>query len=167
MLESRSRSPQTTLALSLTALILYFPANLFPFMSIEMYGSRHSATIWGGVVELARGGSWPIALVILLASIVIPFVKLALLFYLALTATTEKNRRRKVRLYAFVEAIGRWSMLDIFLLAILVALIKLGPWGSVHPELGSWLFASVVVFTMFASMNFKPELLEDDDHERS
>lgn len=96
-------------------------------------------------------GSWTIAAIIFLASIVIPFIKLIILFYLGLTAKSEKNKILKTRLYNMVEAIGRWSMLDIFLLAVLVAIMKLDKWMSVTPESGSVLFAGVVVFTMLAS----------------
>lgn len=148
-----------TLAYSLTALIFWIPANVFPFMTIELYGNRNSSTIWSGIVSLAESGAWAIAAVVFLASLVIPFLKLATLFYLALTATNGKNIRFKTHLYHAVEAIGRWSMLDIFLLAVLVAIMKLGPWTQVEPEIGSLMFALVVVFTMLASMSFDPRIL--------
>lgn len=155
----RPRSLKLTLAFSLTALIFYLPANVFPFMTIELYGNRHSSTIWGGIVSLAEAGSWFIALIVLLASLVIPLLKLAILFYLALTARRKTNPLFKTKLYLFVEAIGRWSMLDIFLLAVLVAIMKLGPWTQVEPEVGSVMFALVVIFTMLASAQFDPKIL--------
>lgn len=166
-MKSASHSIQSTLAFSLTALILYIPANLFPFMTIELYGNRNSSTIWTGVVALAESGSVAIALVVFLASMVIPFIKLALLFYLALSAKQKKHPNFKQRLYQIIEAIGRWSMLDIFLLAVLVAIMKLGPWTTVEPGLGSLLFALVVIFTMLASASFDPQLLLKDDNEES
>lgn len=147
-----------TVAYSLTALIFYIPAMAFPFMSIELYGARTSATIWGGIVSLAEAGSWAIALVVFLASILIPLVKLVILFYLALSSQIG-NARFKTRLYHFVEVIGRWSMLDIFLLAVLVAIMKLGPWTRVEPQPGAVMFALVVIFTMLASAKFDPQLL--------
>jgi paraquat-inducible protein A len=162
------KSASWSLAFSLTALILYIPANLYPFMTIELYGSRNSSTIWGGIVSLNEGGSWPIALIVFLASMLIPFCKLIILFYLGLTASSGQHPRFKTKLYNIVEAIGRWSMLDIFLLAVLVAIMKLGPWTTVRPELGSLLFALVVIFTMLASEYFDPQLLwEDKDGKRS
>lgn len=162
---SRQQHPKSislTLAYSLTALILYIPANVFPFMSIELYGNRNTSTIWGGIITLTESGSWPIAAIVFLASIVIPFLKLLILFYLALTANTKKHARFKTTLYNIIESIGRWSMLDIFLLAILVAILKLGPWTTVEPQVGSVLFALVVIFTMVASASFDPNLLWED-----
>ncbi|MBX2988347.1 MAG: paraquat-inducible protein A [Bdellovibrionaceae bacterium] len=162
----KPKSARLTLAFSLTALVFYLPANLFPFMTIELYGNRNSSTIWGGVVTLTESGSWAIAMIVFLASMVIPLVKLAALFYLSFTARDKKHAKFKTRLYHVVEAIGRWSMLDIFLLAVLVAIMKLGPWTQVVPEIGSLMFALVVVFTMLASAYFDPKLLWEDENER-
>lgn len=155
----KPKSAELTLAYSLTALILYFPANIFPFMTIELYGNRNSSTIWSGIVSLLDSGSWVIGLVVFFASMVIPCLKLITLFYLALFAKHSAHPRLLTRLYHLIEAIGRWSMLDIFLLAVLVAIMKLGPWTSVKPELGSLLFVFVVIFTMLASSSFDPRLL--------
>lgn len=132
-------------------------------MTMEVYGSRSSATIWSSVVSLAESGSWLIATIIFLASIVIPFIKLFVLFFLSLTARHPKNKLLKTQLYRAIEYIGRWSMLDIFLLAVLVAIMKLGPWTSVQPEIGSAMFALVVIFTMLASASFDPRLLWKED----
>lgn len=168
--QSRRQHPKSlslTLAYTLTALILYIPANIFPFMSIELYGSRNTSTIWGGIVTLFESGSWPIALIVLLASIIIPFLKLLILFYLALTARNKKYPRFKTTLYNLIESLGRWSMLDIFLLAVLVAILKLGPWTTVEPQIGSVLFALVVIFTMVASASFDPNDLWEDKNEYS
>jgi paraquat-inducible protein A len=159
----KPKSAQLTVAFSLTALIFYLPANLFPFMTVELYGNRNSATIWGGIVDLANSGSWFIAIVVFLASLLIPLLKLLILFYLAFTAHRKKHPAFKTKLYHFVEAIGRWSMLDIFLLAVLVALMKLGKFTTVEPEIGSGLFLLVVIFTMLASAYFDPQLLWEDE----
>ena len=147
---------------ALTAMIFYFPANIFPFMTIEMYSNKNSATIWGGIVQLADSGSWPIAIVVFLASMLIPIVKLIILFYLGLTAQNKQHPRFKTKLYHIVEAIGRWSMLDIYLMAVLVAVMKLGRWTTVEPEIGSLLFALVVLFTMLSSAYFDPKLIWED-----
>ena len=161
----KPKSIETTLSYTLTALILFIPANLFPFMTIHLYGRQNSSTIWGGVVSLIQDGSWPIGLLVFLASLVIPLIKLCILFYLSLTAKNKKNPRFKTKLYHIIEAIGRWSMLDIFLLAVLVAIMKLGPWTTVEPEIGSLLFAFVVIFTMLASASFDPQLLWKDEND--
>jgi len=161
----RPKSANLTLSFALTALVFYIPANVFPFMSIELYGSRNSSTIWTGILSLVHGGSWFIALVVFVASMVVPFLKLAALFYLALTAHRKTAPKFKTRLYYAIEAIGRWSMLDIFLLAVLVAIMKLGPWTTVEPEIGSLMFALVVIFTMLSSAYFDPRLLWEDENE--
>lgn len=165
-----AKSLGVTLALSFTALIFYFPANFLPFMTMELYGRRSSSTIWEGVVQLAESGSVFIAIVVFLASIFIPFLKLAILFYLSWEASfrSQKNESKskfQTRLYRFIELIGRWSMLDIFLLAVLVAIMKLGPWTTVEPNIGSVMFALVVVFTMLASMSFDPRLIWRNENE--
>lgn len=155
-----------TLAFSFTALVLYIPANIYPFMTIELYGNRNSSTIWSGVVSLFESGAWAVALVVFLASLFIPLLKLAILFYLALSARTKRHPQFKNFLYKMVEAIGRWSMLDIFLLAVLVAVVKLAPWAHVQPEFGSLMFLLVVVFTMLASAYFDPKLLWEEENDR-
>lgn len=158
----KPKSATLSMVFALTALIFYIPANIFPFMTIDMYSNTNSATIWGGIMSLADSGSWPIALIVFLASMLIPFVKLVILFYLGLTAGNKKNSRFKTKLYHMVEAIGRWSMLDIYLMAVLVAVMKLGRWTNVVPEVGSILFALVVIFTMLSSAYFDPKLLWDN-----
>lgn len=160
---AQPHSARKTLAYSLTALIFYFPANIFPFMTIELYGAKNSSTIWGGIISLIDSGSWPIALVVFLASMLVPFLKLVVLFYLSLT-NHHSHRAAKLWLYKIIESIGRWSMLDIFLLAVLVAIMKLGPWTRVVPERGSLLFLFVVIFTMLASANFDPQLLTEEEN---
>lgn len=160
----RPKSIELTLAFSLTALVLYIPANIYPFMTIEMYGNRNSSTIWSGTVSLFESGAWAVAFVVFMASLFIPLLKLAILFYLALTAHTKKHPQFKNKLYKMVEAIGRWSMLDIFLLAVLVAVVKLAPLAHVQPEFGSLMFLLVVIFTMLASAYFDPKLLWEEEN---
>ncbi len=160
------RSARLTLVFSLTALIFYIPANIFPFMTIELYGGRNSSTIWTGITSLLEQRSYAIALVVFLASMLIPMLKLMILLYLSLSAYTGKRGKFKMQLLRFVEAIGRWSMLDIFLLAILVAMVKLGSWTTVIAEIGSGLFALVVIFTMMASAYFDPRILWENTNEK-
>lgn len=132
-------------------------------MTMEIYGTRTSSTIWSTVVSLSESGSWFISMIIFLASLVIPFLKLVILFYLSMTANNQKNIYLKTQLHRAIERIGRWSMLDIFLLAVLVAVMKLGPWTSVQPEIGSVFFALVVIFTMLASAGFDPKIFQNDE----
>lgn len=160
-------STALTAAFTLTALIFYIPANIFPFMTIEMYGRSNSSTVWQGIVSLADAGSWFIAIVIFLASVLIPLLKILILFYLSSVAKNQNNPRFNTRLYFFVEAIGRWSMLDIFLLAVLVAIMKLGKWTHVQAEFGSLMFLFVVIFTMLASAYFDPQVLWRKKNETS
>lgn len=151
----------------MTAMIFYIPANIFPFMTIELYGNRNSSTIWTGTTSLIQQRSYAVALVVFLASILIPIMKLMILFYLSAAGQAGHRSKFKMSLYHFVEAIGRWSMLDIFLLAILVAMVKLGHWGTVEPGLGSAMFLMVVIFTMMASAYFDPRILWEEKDEKT
>lgn len=168
---TRPKAAMFTLAFSITAMILYIPANIFPFMTIELYGHRNSSTIFGGVLSLLDTGSPGLALLIFLASILIPAAKLAALFFLSLSHQDSRFRHLNRYLYRGIELIGRWSMLDIFLLAVMVAVLKLGHLANVQPEVGSGLFAGVVVFTMLASASFDPKRIgegqNDNDLEKS
>ncbi len=156
---TKLKDSRLSLIFSLTALIFYIPAMIFPFMTVEFYGNRSSSTIWTGILELAAHGSIAIALIVFLASVLIPMIKLVILFYLSLSWQTGRRQKFKSSLYHFVEAIGRWSMLDIFLLAVLVAVMKLGPMTDVAPERGAVMFLLVVIFTMLASAFFDPKLI--------
>lgn len=160
----KPKSLSRTLSFTMTALVFYVPALMFPFMSMEINGQRTTSTIWEGVKQLSRTGSVFIAVVVFLASILIPLLKLVILFYIVFTGRNQKHRRWKTTLYRFIEHIGRWSMLDIFLLAVMVAIMKLAPWTYVQPEIGSFMFALVVIFTMFASASFDTRLLWKDKY---
>src|SRR2546423_4504188 len=150
-----------TAALSLAALVLYIPANIYPILRMSMYGVYSESTVWDGVVSLMRHDEWAVAVIVFLASIVIPLVKLAGLFSLVATAYTGRGRRLRSRteLYKFIDAVGPWAMLDVFLLAILVALVKLGGLATVLPGPGLVAFTSVVVLTILASAAFDPKLI--------
>lgn len=162
----KSSSSQITLAFSLAALILYIPAMFFPFMTMELYGNKNSSTILEGVIDLAGRGSWFIAILVFLASVVIPVIKLLILFYINLVPPTPSNHEIQKRLHDFVEIIGRWSMLDIFLLAVLIAMLKFRPWAHVEAEPGSLMFALVVVFTMIASATYDTSQLRKARNEK-
>ncbi len=161
-----SRKPNSlsrTWALTLTAYILYIPANLLPIMTVTMSGKGEPDTIFSGVKELVTGGMWPLALLIFFASITVPVLKLLTLTYLLLSVHFKSSWRPKERttLYRITETVGRWSMIDIFVIAILVALVKLGSLATIEAGAGGVAFGGVVVITMFAAMSFDPRLIWD------
>ena len=156
-----SWSLQVTAALSLAALILYVPANIYPIMKMHLHGAYSESTVWDGIVMLMQHDQWFVAVIVFLASMVIPMVKLAGLFSLVVTARLGWGRRLRSRtqLYKFIDAIGPWAMLDVFLLAVLVALVKLSTWATIIPGPGLFAFTAVVVLTMLASAAFDPKLI--------
>jgi paraquat-inducible protein A len=156
-----SASLHVTAALSLAALVLYVPANIYPILTMTMYGSTSASTIWDGVVSLMQHGQWGVAIIVFLASLVIPLLKLAGLFFLVASSWTRLGRRLRARttLYKFIDAVGPWAMLDVFLLAVLVALVKLGQFATVIPGPGLVAFTGVVVLTMLASAAFDPKII--------
>ncbi|HSH47067.1 MAG TPA: paraquat-inducible protein A [Halomonas sp.] len=160
----RPRSLQRTWALLVAAAVLYIPANVYPIMTTTSLGSSTPNTILGGVMQLIDMGSWPIALVILVASVIVPLGKLAALIWLCTVAPRagQLNALSRTRLYRLTEFIGRWSMVDIFVVAILVALIRAGNLMSVTPGPAALAFGAVVILTMLAAMSFEPRLLWDD-----
>lgn len=159
----RERSIERTWALVIAAAICYIPANLLPVMNTTALGSVSSDTIMGGVVFLYASGSWPLALIVLIASVMVPLGKLAALTFLLISVqrgSIESNADR-ARLYRLVELIGRWSMLDVFVDTFTVALVQLQPLMSVEPGAGVMFFAAVVVLTMMAAETFDPRLIWD------
>jgi paraquat-inducible protein A len=154
--ESRARSLEVTAALSLAALILYVPANLYPILRMNLHGVYSENTVWDGVLSLARSDQWLVAVIVFLASIAIPLAKLLGLFFLVASARyrPQRWRRERDRIFDIIDAIGPWAMLDVFLLAVLVALVKLGDFATVMPGPGLVAFASMVALTMFASASF-------------
>ena len=150
-----------TAAFSLAALILYVPANIYPIVRMEYYGAHSESTVWDGCVKLLQDGEWLVALIVFLASILIPLFKLLGLFFLAATARTRSSRRRRERTWIcrFIGVIGPWAMLDVFLLAVLVALVKLERIATVLPGPGLLAFTGVVISTILASASFDPKLI--------
>ncbi|MDR8016400.1 paraquat-inducible protein A [Ectopseudomonas guguanensis] len=168
-----ARSPDSlvrTWALLLTATILYIPANLLPIMTINSLGKGAPSTIMGGVIELIQYDMLPIAVVVFVASILVPTFKLvgiALLLY-SIQRHQPMSARQRIVMYRFIEWIGRWSMLDIFVIAILVAVVNFGSLASIEPNSGAAAFASVVIITMLAALTFDPRLIWDNtepDHD--
>ena len=161
-----------TWALLLTSAILYIPANLLPIMTVNSLGQGSPSTIMAGVIELVQHGMIPIAAVVFVASILVPTFKLVGIALLLFSVQRHQplSARQRIIMYRFIEFIGRWSMLDIFVIAILVAVVNFGRIASIEANLGAVAFASVVVITMLAAVTFDPRLIwdnteSDDDHE--
>jgi len=152
-----------TLSLVVAAAVLYIPANLLPIMSVRELGVMTESTIITGLIQFWKAGSYPIAIVIFIASILIPILKITALLWLCGAANGLIPYSAKVlgKVYWVTELLGRWSMVDIFVVAILVTMVQLGNYVTVTPGPGAIAFAGVVVLTMFAAMSFDPKLLWD------
>lgn len=166
IMTERSRgSLGRTAALSLAGLILYIPANALPILSMNLHGARSENTVWQGCKALFDSGQWFAATVVFLASMVIPLLKLLGLFFLVSTARRGPwfgrllGRRMQARVLRFIEVIGPWAMLDVFLMAVLVALVKLEQLAAILPGPGLAAFTGVVVLTLLASASFDPKLI--------
>jgi paraquat-inducible protein A len=159
----KSASFQRTWAYVIAAAICYIPANLLPVLTTTTATGADSDTILQGVILLWSPTGWPLSLIVLFASIMIPSAKIVALTYLLITAQrgSIKNNHQRIRLYRTVEFIGRWSMVDVFVDTFTAALIQLQPLMSVEPGPGLFFFAAVVVLTMLAVESFDPRLIWD------
>ncbi|MDL2274969.1 paraquat-inducible protein A [Desulfosarcina sp. OttesenSCG-928-G10] len=159
----KPNSISRTWALVIAATIFYFPANLLPVTLTTYLGQTQADTIMSGVIFFIQTGSWGIALIIFVASIVVPISKLIALIGL-LISIQRRSRwrpRERTRLFRIVESIGRWSMLDVFVVSILVALVRLGYLSTIEAGPGVIYFGAVVILTMIAAMTFDPRLIWD------
>ncbi|MEQ8661479.1 MAG: paraquat-inducible protein A [Gammaproteobacteria bacterium] len=156
-------SLQRTWALLITALICYVPANIYPIMTVTRLGRGQPDTIASGIVHLVHDGQWPIALLVFFASIVVPVAKMGALALLLVSVQGRWRWRvaERAQLFHVVDLIGRWSMIDIFMISILVALVHLGAVANVTPGVGAGFFSAVVITTMLAAATFDPRLLWD------
>lgn len=156
-------SLERTLAYLIAAAVCYIPANVLPVLTTITSGGSESDTIMQGVVLLWSPTGWPLSLIVLFASIMIPSAKIVALGYLLITVRSGsiKNNGQRVRLYRMIEIIGRWSMVDVFVDTFTVSLIQLQPLMSVEPGPGLLFFAAVVVLTMLAVESFDPRLIWD------
>jgi paraquat-inducible protein A len=161
IMERPASGPEVTLALTIAALVLYVPANIYPVLMMNLYGNYSENTIWDGVVSLMQYNEYFVAAVVFVASIVVPLFKLIGLLFLVVSVKWGHGRRLRARthIFRFINAIGPWAMLDVFLLAILVALVKLGDLGRVIPGPGMVAFTCVVVLTILASQSFDTKLI--------
>lgn len=158
----RPRSLQRTWAYLVAATILYIPANLLPIMSTSnVFQGETLHTILGGIEELRTGGDWLLALIVFIASIAVPMLKIGALLVLVITAQRRSRWKQveRAQLYRMIEAVGHWSMLDVFVVVLLVGTIRFGALGGVMPEPGLLAFGAVVVLTMLAAGSFDPRLI--------
>lgn len=161
-----ARNPNSiarTWALVVTAWICMIPANLYPVMTVIYLGDGDPDTILSGVIKLTQEGMIPIAILVFVASIVVPMMKLLGLMFLLLMVQRrwQLNKRQCTMLYRVIEVIGAWSMLDLFMISILVTLVDLGAVATIEAGTGATAFATVVVLTMLAAMSFDPRLIWD------
>ncbi len=163
-LEFRKKdSLNRTLAYLIAAAICYIPANILPIMRTKTLSHDETDTIMQGVVLLWSPTGWPLSLIILFASILIPSAKFGAVLYLVITVKrgSIKTPGQRVKLFRIVEAIGRWSMVDVFVVTFTAALIQLQPLMSVEPAAGLFFFTAVVILTMLAVEEFDPRLIWD------
>lgn len=157
-------SLKRTWALVIAAIICYIPANLLPMTAVTSLGNIQEDTIMSGVIYFLQHGEWPIGLVIFIASVFVPLAKLFILVYLLVSVQRKSQWKplERARLYRLTEAIGRWSMTDIYVVTILVALVKLGNLATIEARAGALFFGAVVVITIFAAMSFDPRQIWDN-----
>ena len=153
-----------TAALAATALIFYPFAMALPVLELSQMGYVNEATIWSGVVSLFQSGDWVIALIIFLASIIIPGMKILGMFLLCMGNLVLQPKHR-VWTFRVIDLIGKWGMLDVLVIAILVAAVKLGSWVNVVPGPGAFFFSMVVVFSLLSTATFDPKLVWEATNE--
>jgi paraquat-inducible protein A len=167
----RKNSLQWTMALLVTSILLYVPANILPIMITDLLGDKMPSTIIAGVILLWSEGSYPVAMVIFIASILVPTLKMIAIAWLCLDANGLKRRNRDSErmhlIYEVVEFVGRWSMIDVFVIAVLSALVRIGGLMNIYPAIGALMFALVVIMTMFSATTFDPRLSWDREPESS
>jgi len=157
----REMSVQKTWALLITSLVFYIPANILPIMNTRFLGQDEPSTILGGVILLWKMGSYPIAAIIFIASVAVPVAKMLVLAWLNYSVQHQHRHfsKERVTLYRLAEFVGRWSMVDVYVVIILVSLIQLGNTMSIYPGGAALAFSGVVITTMLAAMSFEPQFI--------
>lgn len=165
--QRKKNSISRTWALTITAIILYIPANLFPVMTIEIFGDSTENTILQGVISFYEHGMYFICAVVFVASFVVPLFKIASLIYLMLTLKSgdKDSKIKKTKLYSLVVIIGKWSMLDVYVVAVMSGLIKTGYMANISGGIGIVFFCVVVICTMLATSSFDTRLIWDGKYE--
>lgn len=165
----KSNSIMRTWAFIAAAVLLYIPANIYPVMTVIKLGRGEPNTILSGVISLIEEGMWTLAMIIFIASIVVPVLKIIVLSLLLITVQRKSSWRKRDRtiLYRVTETIGAWSMVDIYAVGVTVALVNFGALSNVIPGIGAIFFGSVVVITMLAAHSFDPRLIWDNSERSS
>ena len=160
----KANSLARTWALVIAALIFYVPAMAFPITQITNLGAVQADTIMSGVIFFIQSGSWEVALVIFVASIIVPIMKLIILVFLLISVKRNSRWRQidRARMYRLTELVGRWSMVDIYVVTILVALVNLGVIANIDAGPAAFYFAAVVIITIYAARTFDPRLIWDE-----
>jgi len=155
---------QRTWACVVAAAVLYIPANTLPVMVTTSALQRDEHTLLGGIHELWLDGSWGLAVIVFIASIAVPVLKIGVLGLLAWSVRSKPQWRRleRARLFRLIETVGHWSMLDVYVVVLLAATVRFGPIASVSPGLGLLSFAAVVVLTLLATWSFDPRMIWRD-----
>lgn len=159
----KTNSRSRTAALALGAFILYWPANLLPIVSTTYWGKHQTTTIFDGIQTLFEHGSYAIAALVFLTSILSPALKILGLLFISLMASPARSPRFRAWTFKTIEAIGPWNMLEVFLLSIAVAIAELGKVATVEPGAGVFSFAALVVLTLLATHAFDPRLIWNSD----
>jgi paraquat-inducible protein A len=162
----KPESLERTWALTAAAALLYLPANLLPVLKVESFDGSQQSTIVSGVIQFWQDKDYPVAIIIFTASVMIPVLKLISIVWLTIAARRGYRPRANTRLYRITEFIGRWSMVDVFVVAILVGVVQLGSVMSIEPGAGVLAFAGVVILTMLAALSFDPRLIWDAEAAR-
>ncbi len=162
----KEKSVEKTLAYTIASVVLYIPANILPIMTVTGIGGAEQNTIIGGVITFWKMQAYPVAIVIFTASVLIPILKIIAIFALCWAATHPvKNLKRMTKIYRVTELVGRWSMVDVFVVAILVTLVQMGQLMSISPGPAALAFGGVVVLTMIGAHCFDPRLMWDRGRE--
>ncbi len=164
----KPQSLQMTMAYLFTALLLYIPANLWPMMVTEKLGQVEHSTILGGIILLWQDGSHPVAVIVFIASVLVPIIKFLILLLLCFSVYFSHILcpHKRLKLYLLTELIGRWSMVDLFVVAILVALIQLEHLVNVQPGSGAIAFSGVVILTIMSAKSFDSRILWDEHNKK-
>jgi len=165
----KTRSIQRCIALLLASIIAYIPANIWPIMIVTQLGTEEESTILGGVATFWNMKAYPIAITIFVASVLIPGLKLLALGWLCALAGgwASMPPRHSTRIYWLTELVGRWSMVDVYVVAVLVALIQLGNLMSITAGAAAISFGAMVILTMLAAHAFEPKMLWDRARQNS
>lgn len=163
----KPNSIESTWALLIAAAVLLIPANMYPILTVIQFGKGQPDTILSGVLHLIEDGLWGLAMIVFVASIVVPITKIIVMIFLLLTVQYKSNWRPRDRtlLFRVTEVIGAWSMVDIFLVGLLSSLVSLGALSTIEPGIGASYFAGAVILTIFAAHNFDSRLIWDNAEE--